>query len=87
MKKKPAAQSAFFNPRFLICFAICAIGAVIALLAFALYPGGNALAQDQQQDQIEQRQVEGDQAAANLVLPIQIEVNKSVDPAPPLQTS
>ena len=47
MKKKPAAQSAFLNPRVLISFAFCAIGAVIALLAFALYPGGKALARTQ----------------------------------------
>src|SRR3981081_3909047 len=44
MKKKPASKSAFFTPRVLISFAFCAIGLLLALLAFALYPGGNALA-------------------------------------------
>ena len=44
MKKKSAYRSAFFNPRVLISFAFCAIGVLLALLAFAFYPGGNALA-------------------------------------------
>ena len=48
MKKKPASKSAFFNPRVLISFAFCAIGVLLALLAFALYPGGNALARQNQ---------------------------------------
>ena len=47
MKKKPASQSAYFNPRFLISFAFCVIGAVIALVAFAAYPGGNAFARQE----------------------------------------
>jgi hypothetical protein len=51
MKKKPASKSAFFNPRVLISFVFCAIGVLLALLAFALYPGGNALAQSPEQDQ------------------------------------
>ena len=51
MKKKPAFRSAFFNPRVLISFAVCAIGVLLALLAFALYPGGNARAQGPQQAQ------------------------------------
>ena len=49
MKKPLISRSAFFNPRVLISFAFCAIGAVFALLAFALYPGGNALAARQNQ--------------------------------------
>src|SRR5437667_2118108 len=51
MKKKAASKSAFFTPRVLIALAFCSIGLLLALLAFALYPGGNALAQGQQQDQ------------------------------------
>ena len=48
MKTKPASKSAFFNPRVLIGLAFCSIGLLLALLAFALYPGGTALAQGQQ---------------------------------------
>ena len=48
MKRKSASQSAFFNPRALIGFAFCAIGVFLALLAFALYPGGNAFARQNQ---------------------------------------
>jgi hypothetical protein len=48
MKKKPASKSAFFNPRVLIGLAFCSIGLLLALLAFALYPGGNAFAQPDQ---------------------------------------
>ena len=77
MKKKPASQSAFFNPRFLISFAFCAIGALIALFAFALYPGGKALAQAPQQNQVEQFQLEGDQLEANLTESNQVEPNNS----------
>ena len=47
MKKKPASKSAFFNPRVLIGFALCLTGLFIALLAFALYPGGNAFARQE----------------------------------------
>lgn len=49
MKKNLASQSAFFNRRFLISFAFCSVGVLLALLAFALYPGANALAQQQNQ--------------------------------------
>src|SRR6476620_3527756 len=52
MKKKAATKSAFLNPRFLIALAFCSIGLVIALLAFALYPGGRALAQGSDQNQV-----------------------------------
>ena len=48
MKKKPASKSAFFNTRVLIGLAFCLIGLVLALVAFALYPGGNALARQNQ---------------------------------------
>ena len=51
MKKKPASRSAFFNPRVLISFAFCSIGVLLALLAFALYPGATALAKGAQQNQ------------------------------------
>src|SRR5439155_17682518 len=51
MKKQPASKSAFFNPRLLIGLAFCSIGLLLALLAFALYPGGHALAQGERQDQ------------------------------------
>ena len=50
MKKKSASRSAFFNPRFLISFAFCAIGVFLTLLAFALYPGATALARQNQAD-------------------------------------
>lgn len=50
MKKKIASQSAFLNRRVLLSFAFCSIGVVLALLAFALYPGATAQAQGQQQN-------------------------------------
>ena len=50
MKKQPASKSAFFNPGILIDLASCSIG-LLALLAFALYTGGNALAEGSQQNQ------------------------------------
>src|SRR5450631_704185 len=49
MKTKSLHRSAFFNPRVLISFAFCTIGVLLALLAFAFYPGGNALAAPKQQ--------------------------------------
>ena len=48
MKRKSASQSAFLNPRVLISFVFCAIGLFLALLVFALYPGGNAFARQNQ---------------------------------------
>ena len=50
MKKKPASKSAFFNQRVLIGFSFCLIGLVLALLAFAAYPGGKAFARQGQTD-------------------------------------
>jgi hypothetical protein len=44
MKKQPASKSAFFTPRVVISLAFCAIGVLVSLLAFSLYPGGYALA-------------------------------------------
>jgi hypothetical protein len=35
MKKKPASQSAFFNPRVLIGFALCSIGVSLALVGWS----------------------------------------------------
>ena len=58
MKKKSASKSAFFNPRVLIGLAFCVIGLVLALLAFALYPGGNVLAKGSQQNQSDCRRTE-----------------------------
>jgi hypothetical protein len=53
MKKKSTSRSAFLNPRVLISCAFCAIGLLVSLLAFAFYPGGNALAAPRpQQDQL-----------------------------------
>jgi subtilisin-like proprotein convertase family protein len=46
MKKKPASQSAFFNPRVLIG-ALCLVGALGALFAFHAMPGASALAQQE----------------------------------------
>src|SRR5215210_2660266 len=48
MKKKPVSKSAFFNSRALISFAFCVIGVFLSLLAFSLYPGGNAFAKQDQ---------------------------------------
>ena len=44
MKKEPASKSAFFTPRVVISLAFCAIGVLVSLLAFSLYPGGYAFA-------------------------------------------
>ena len=46
MKKKLASKSAFFTPRIVISFAFCAIGVLVALLAFSLYSGGYAFAEN-----------------------------------------
>jgi hypothetical protein len=51
MKKKLAAQSAFFNSRVLIGFAFCLVGVLLALLGLGLYPGASARAQGPQQSQ------------------------------------
>src|ERR1044071_3645535 len=50
MKRKPVSQSAFFNSRVLISLAFCAIGLFLALVVFALYPGGKAFARQNQSD-------------------------------------
>src|SRR5881275_528820 len=51
MKRKSAAESAFFSPRFLVGFVLCLIGAVLALLGFGLLSGGSASAQGPNQNQ------------------------------------
>ena len=50
MEKKSASRSAFFSPRVLISFAFCSIGVLLALVAFAIYPGTTALAQGPQEN-------------------------------------
>ena len=50
MKKKPASQSAFFNPRLLIGV-LCLLGILLALFAFHAFPGASALAQGPEQNQ------------------------------------
>ena len=50
MKKKFASKSAFFNPRVLLGFFLCVIGAVMALIAFSISSGPSALAQKPVQD-------------------------------------
>src|SRR5438552_13948527 len=45
MRKRPApTHAAFLSTRFLFGVAFCTIATIIALFAFALYPGGNAFA-------------------------------------------
>src|SRR5947208_16472655 len=46
MKKKLASKSAFFTPRVVISLGFCAISVVVALLAFSLYSGGYAFAEN-----------------------------------------
>ena len=53
MKKKPITRSAFFNPRFLISFAICALCVIAALFAFTHSPGGNARAAESEQSELQ----------------------------------
>lgn len=78
MKKKPTSQSAFFNRRILVSLAFCSIGILLALLAFALYPGGNALAQGQQQNQPAAQSLTPEEARkmAEGIRPL---VNRSID--------
>lgn len=49
--KTLTSQSAFLYPRFLVSFGLCVIGLLVALLAFALSPGGNAGAATQRPPQ------------------------------------
>ncbi|MFZ1221312.1 MAG: FG-GAP-like repeat-containing protein [Chthoniobacterales bacterium] len=57
MKKTSASRSAFVSPPVLITF--CAIGALLALIAFALYPGATARGA-----QVSQQNQQGGQARA-----------------------
>src|SRR5438132_12078071 len=50
MKRKSPAESAFFNPRFLVGFVLCLIGVVLALLGFHLSSSGSASAQGPNQN-------------------------------------
>ena len=45
MKKMPALQSAFFNPRVVLAFVLCSIGVLMALIGFGVFTGPLALAQ------------------------------------------
>ena len=48
MKTKSASHSAFSTTRLLLGLLFCSIGVVLALVAFAIYPGGTVkAAQDQ----------------------------------------
>src|SRR6266566_2641238 len=51
MKRKSAAESAFFSPRFVVGFVLCLIGTILALLVFGLLSGGSASAQGPNQNQ------------------------------------
>jgi hypothetical protein len=46
MKKELASKSAFFTLRVVISLAFCAISVLVALLAFSVYPGGYAFAEN-----------------------------------------
>lgn len=50
MKKNPASQSAFFNPRVLIGV-LCLVGILLAFFAFKGFPGASVLAQGPNQNQ------------------------------------
>src|SRR5437773_534726 len=45
MKKKSASESAFFNPRILLCFVLCSIAILLALVGLGLFSGGSLSAQ------------------------------------------
>src|SRR5260370_35494969 len=38
MRKNPASESGFFNPRVLIAFSLCSVGALLAMSTFAATP-------------------------------------------------
>src|SRR5438105_1105298 len=55
MKKKSTSKSAFFNPRVLIGLVLCALGLLLALLAYTTaYPGASLLAQEPSQQLTQQ---------------------------------
>jgi len=43
MKKTPVAESGFFNPRVLIAFGLCSVGALLAIFSFAATPSSGTL--------------------------------------------
>ncbi|MEP7014887.1 MAG: dockerin type I domain-containing protein [Verrucomicrobiota bacterium] len=51
MKRKSVSQSAFFNLRTLLGFAVCLAGVIIALLGFGPNPAGSVMAQEIKQNQ------------------------------------
>jgi hypothetical protein len=56
MKKTSALQSAFFNPRILLAFALCSIGLLIALTGFGVFTSASALAQDPSSNEASDKQ-------------------------------
>jgi hypothetical protein len=44
MKKRSASQDAFFNARVLVGFVLSAVGVLLALICFGMYPGASLLA-------------------------------------------
>ena len=51
MNKKPASQSAFFNPRVLTGFVLCSLGILVAVFGFGAFPGASTSAQEPNQNQ------------------------------------
>src|SRR5437016_13210511 len=43
MKKNPASQSGLFNPRVLLAFCLCSVGAMLAMFSFASTPPSGTL--------------------------------------------
>src|SRR5260221_6225509 len=43
MKKNPASQSGLFNPRVLLAFCFCSVGAMLAMFSFAATPSSGTL--------------------------------------------
>ena len=90
MKKKPVARSAFFNPRFLISFALFACCALLALLSFALSPGGNARAESSQLDLQTSSLAESSQLGIQATAPVassqETQEIAQVEPADPTGT-
>src|SRR5438309_2356514 len=43
MRKNPASESGLFNPRVLIAFSLCSVGALLAMLSFASTPSSGTL--------------------------------------------
>src|SRR6266478_1376900 len=43
MRKNPASESGLFNPRVLIAFSLCSVGALLAMFSFAATPSSGTL--------------------------------------------